>query len=424
MSEFAEQAVAGALLIDASCYEAIRTIVRPMDFCSAPCAAIMRAAGRLNEAGKTVDPVTIQQDAAEHGDQLDSKYLVQLMEITPTAANAAEYAKAVRDASTRRAVLAAAEQMADQARNKEVPVTALVANAIGDLQKIDTAGTKLLLSSEETANELLDYRDWVDEGKGTAVSTGFKKLDKLLGGGMIAEGLYILAARPGVGKTTIGMKIADYVAKSRGVLFVTLEMSRVQLMARRVADRTGAKISQILNGKLTNEQQTEVCQALSEIATTRLFVNFAPTATVSDVHLMARMVPELGLIVVDYLGLLAAENKKASIYEKVTENSNALKRLARSTGVPVLCLAQLNRESEGRKDHRPTMADLRDSGAIEQDADGIILLHRPALYWPRDKRPKANEAELMELDLAKNRHGPTGGINLDFYGCNGRIREG
>lgn len=423
MSEFAEQAVAGALLIDASCYEAIRAVIRPMDFCSAPCAAIMRAAARLSEAGKTVDPVTIQQDAAEHGDALDSKYLVQLMDVTPTAANAVEYARAVRDASTRRAVLAAAEQMADQARGKEIPVTALLANAIGNLQKIDTAGTKLLMSSEETANELLDYRDRVDEGKGAAVSTGFKKLDKLLGGGMIAEGLYILAARPGVGKTTIGMKIADYVAKSRGVLFVTLEMSRVQLMARRIADRTGGGISKILNGHLTEEQQVDTCKALSEIARTKLYVNFAPTATVSDVHLMARMVPDLGLIVVDYLGLLAAENKKASIYEKVTENSNALKRLARSTGVPVLCLAQLNRESEGRKDHRPTMADLRDSGAIEQDADGVILLHRPAMYWPRDKRPKASEAELMELDLAKNRHGPTGGINLDFYGCNGRIRE-
>lgn len=423
MSEFAEQAVAGALLIDASCYEAIRAVVRHTDFCSAPCAAIMRAAGRLSEAGKTVDPVTIQQDAAEHGDALDSKYLVQLMGITPTAKNAVEYARAVRDASTRRAVLAAAEQMADQARSKETPVTALVANAIGDLQKIDTAGTKMLVSSEDAANEFLDYRDRVDEGKGVVISTGLKKLDRLLGGGMIAEGLYIMAARPGVGKSTVGMHIADYVSKTKGVLFVTLEMSREQLMARRIADRTGIGITKILNGYLTSQEQTEVCQALSEIAGTKLFINHAPTATVSDISLMARSVPDLGMVVLDYLGLLSSENRKASIYERVTDNSNALKRLARSIAVPVLCLAQLNRESEARKDHRPTMADLRDSGAIEQDADGIILLHRPAMYWGREQRPKANEGELMEIDLAKNRHGPTGNINMTFYGCNGRLVE-
>lgn len=423
MSQFAEQAVAGALLIDASCFQDIRAVVRPTDFLSEPCGAIVRAAGRLSEAGRAIDPVTIQQDAAEHGDTLESQYLIQLMDVTPTAANAVEYARAVRDASIRRAVLAAAEQLADQARSQDIPVTALVANGMAELQSIDTAGTRLLMTSEDAANEFLDYRERVEQGRGVVLSTGLQKLDRILGGGMIAEGLYILAARPGVGKTTIGMHIADYVAKEKGVLFVTLEMSREQLMARRVADRTGIGIARILNGMLSETQQAEVCRALAEIAQTRLYINFAPSATVSDIHLMARTVPDLGFIAVDYLGLLSSDSKRASLYEKVTENSNALKRLARSTGVPVLCLAQLNRESETRKDHRPTMADLRDSGAIEQDADGVILLHRPAIYWPRGQRPKASEAELMELDLAKNRHGPTGGINLDFYGCNGRIRE-
>lgn len=423
MSQFAEQAVAGALLIDVSCYRDIRAIVRPSDFSSEPCAAIFRAVGRLVEGNKTIDPVTIQRDAAEHGDTLEDSYIMQLMEITPTAANAAEYAAAVRDASIRRAVLETAVLLAEQARDQENPVTALVSNGIGALQGIEVSGTQLLVSSEEASNEFLDYRDRLDEGKGVAVSTGIKKLDRLLGGGMIAEGLYILAARPGVGKSTVGMHIADYVAKTKGVLFVTLEMSREQLMARRIADRTGIAITKILNGYLNGQEQTEICQALSEIAGTRLYINYAPTATVADISLMARSVPDLGMVVLDYLGLLTSENRKASIYERVTDNSNALKRLARSIAVPVLCLAQLNRESEGRKDHRPTMADLRDSGAIEQDADGIILLHRPAAYWPRDKRPKATEAELMELDLAKNRHGPTGGINLDFYGCNGRLVE-
>lgn len=423
MSQYAEQAVAGALLIDAACYRGIRSIVRPSDFSSEPCAAIFRAVGRLVDANQAIDPVTIQRNAAEHGYELEDNYIMQLMELTPTAANAAEYAGAVRDAAIRRAVLGAAAQLAEQARNQEIPVTALVANGIGALQSIEVGGTKLLVSSEDASNEFLDYRDRVDEGKGVVISTGLKKLDRLLGGGMIAEGLYIMAARPGVGKSTVGMHIADYVSKTKGVLFVTLEMSREQLMARRVADRTGIGITKVLNGYLTGQEQTEVCQALSEIAGTKLFINHAPTATVSDISLMARSVPDLGMVVLDYLGLLTSENRKTSIYERVTDNSNALKRLARSLAVPVLCLAQLNRESEARKDHRPTMADLRDSGAIEQDADGIILLHRPAMYWARGQRPKANEGELMEIDLAKNRHGPTGNINMTFYGCNGRLVE-
>ena len=166
-----------------------------------------------------------------------------------------------------------------------------------------------------------------------------------------------------------------------------------------------------------------VGNALSELSETHLTMNAAPSAAVPDIAIMARSVENLGLVVVDYLGLLDSENRSASIYERVPANSNALKRLARSLGVPVLCLAQLNRASEQRADKRPTMADLRDSGAIEQDADGVLLLHRPAIYFPQEQKPKPWDGELLELDVAKNRHGPTGNINLTFYGRNGRVTE-
>lgn len=421
MSELAEQSVAGALLIDANCYPAVRAIVGPGDFSSAPCGAILRAVGRLTDAGNPVDPVTIQANAARFGDDLSNDYLMQLMDITPTTANVAEYARAVRDASVRRNVLTIAEKLADRARWRDTPIAQLIADGVGQLQQIVATGPKLTVSSEEMANEYLDRLDRLAEGSSPVVQTEIKPLDKLLGGGMVTEGLYILAARPGVGKTTLGMKIAENVAKRDTVLFVSLEMSREQLTSRRLAVRTGIWIPKILNGALKSEELTEVCGATSAMAESRLHINQAPSATVADIVLMARSLPGLRLIVVDYLGLIQSEGRTESIYERMTANSAALKLLARSTGTPVLCLAQLNREAEKRSDHRPQMSDLRDSGAIEQDADGIMMMHRPAKYWAPEKRPGPSDPELLEIELVKNRHGPTGRINLDFYGTNGRI---
>lgn len=421
MSNFAEQSVAGALLIDANCYSAVRAIVGPGDFSSAPCGAILRAVGRLIDAGEPVDPVTIQANAARYGEELTSKYLMELMDVTPTTANAVEYARAVRDASVRRSVLAIAEQLADRARGRETPIAQLIADGVGQLQQIVATGNKLTVSSEEMVNEYLDRLDRLAEGAAPVVQTEIKTLDKLLGGGFVTEGLYILAARPGVGKTTLGMKIAENVARREPTLFVSLEMSREQLTSRRLAVKTGIWIPKILNGTLKSEELTEVCGAAAETAESRLRINQAPSATPADIDLMARSMPGLRLIVVDYLGLIQSEGRTESIYERMTANSAALKRLARSTGAPVLCLAQLNRESERRTDHRPQMQDLRDSGAIEQDADGILMLHRPAKYWAPEKRPGPSEPELLEVEVVKNRHGPTGRINLDFYGTNGRI---
>ena len=421
--QFAEQAVAGAVLIDARCLPAVRPIVKASDFASFPCAAIFRAACRLADAGKVVDPVTIQASAAAHGDNLPADFLIQLAEITPTAANAEQYAQLVHDNSIRRAVAALGAHISDAAQDKARPIPDLLGEITAEMQRIETGATQSVVNSETAACEFLDYRDRLVETGGAAVSTGFRKLDMLLGGGMVKEGLYILAARPGVGKTTLGLKIADRVAAERPVLFVSLEMSREQLTARRVADRTGLPIGKVLLGHLSDDEETRICTALSQIAQTRLALNAAAGATVADIAAMARAVPDLGLVVIDYLGLIETADRRQGIYERITANSNALKRLARSLGVPILCLSQLNRASEQRQDKRPTMADLRDSGAIEQDADGVLLLHRPSVYFPASQRPSAAETELLELDVVKNRHGRTGNVNLDFYGINGRIAE-
>lgn len=422
MEQFSEQSLAGSLLIDARVLPHVRPLVRPTDFASASCEAIYRAACRLFDAGETVDPVTIQANSAEHGYRLDSKYLMQLMEITPTAANAEQYARLVHDDAIRRSIRDVALSLAEQTGDYSLSPEKLVGNALELFQNINRGNKKLLISSEDAAANFLNYRERLERGEIAVTSTGYPKLDKLLGGGMVQEGLYILAARPGVGKSTLGFKIADKVSRFKPVLFVSLEMSEEQLMSRRVTDRNGMAIGTVLHaGVITNDERDKITAATANAATTQLYINQEPGATMTDIALMARSIPNIGLIVVDYLGLIDSEERYQSIYERVTANSAKLKRLARSLGIPVLCLAQLNRESEKRKDKKPTMADLRDSGAIEQDADAVMLLHRPYVYYPQ--QVEKYSAEPLEIFLVKNRHGKTGNLTLNFYGRNGRICE-
>lgn len=423
-NQFAEQAVAGSLLLDARSIAVIRPVLKPGDFSSSPCAAIYRAVCRLTDAGAIVDPVTVLRDAAAHGDTLTAEYLMQLMENTPTAANAAEYARIVHDTAVRRSVRDAAQNLAERVLDDTISTAELLSGALEQVQNLSSGTTSSIISSEQAAEEFLDYRDQLECGETSAVvSTGFSCLDGWLGGGMIKSGLYILAARPGIGKTTLGLKIADRASSTMPVLFVSLEMDVPQLTARRLADRTGIRIGRVLtDSNLSEEEQAKIAAASANLATTKLFINRTPGASVEDVSLLARSIPDLGLIVIDYLGLLSGSSK-GSLYERVTANSNALKRLARSLQIPILCLAQLNRQSELRPDKSPSMADLRDSGAVEQDADAVMLLHRPAVYWREDERPKPWEAEPLEIRVAKNRHGQIGGITMDFFGTNGRVVE-
>ena len=422
MEQFSEQSLAGSLLIDARVLPHIRHLVQPTDFASASCEAIYRAACRLFDVGETVDPVTIQANSAEHGYKLDSKYLMQLMEITPTAANAEQYARLVHDDAIRRSVRDAALSLADQTGDCGLSPEKLVSGALEIFQSIERGSEKSLVSSEDAALNFMNYRERLEKGKTSLTRTGYSKLDKLLGGGFVQEGLYILAARPGVGKTTLGLKIAENVSRHKPVLFVSLEMSEEQLTARRVADRNGMAIGRVLFSETLSEaEQVSIAVAVSNMAQTKMEYNKKPGATVADISLLARQIPDIGLIVIDYLGLIGSEERHRSIYERVTANSAALKRLARSLGIPILCLAQLNRESEKRSDKRPTMADLRDSGSIEQDADAIMLLHRPLLYLPQQQ--SEYEAEPLEIHLVKNRHGKIGNLTMDFFGRNGRIRE-
>lgn len=419
---FSELAVAGALLIDGRSLAAVRPILRAGDFASADCAAVFRAACRLSDGGAALDPVTIQADARAHGDGLPTQFLANLMETTPTAANAAQYAELVRAASIRRAVRDTATALLERVEDDEVTTSSLLASAMEQLDNISAGVHGAVITPEEQALHFLEWREKVETGEVVpAVSSGYQKLDQVLGGGFVRGGLYILAARPGMGKTTLGLQIADRVSRSVRVLFISLEMDEQQLSSRRASNYTAMPAVKIMNSRYISEEERErVAAAATHIDSTGLYLNSPPSMSVDDIGVAARSIPKLGLLVIDYLGLVKSEGRSRSIYERTTETSNALKRLARSLGIPILCLAQLNRESEHRQDKTPSIADLRDSGAIEQDADGVMLIYRPAVQG--DNRNET-EAEVFEVNVAKNRHGKTGRVNLTYYPRNGRIRE-
>lgn len=418
----ASQSVAGSILIDAACLPAVRQQVRADDFETAADREIFESACRLADAGRPVDVVTILQDARRHGADLSEEYAAELMKVTPTAANATNYAAAVHTEAVRRRLSDIGVRLMDACEDQANTPAGIITEAMSALETADTAPQIGMRTSSDALSAFLDYRAQLESGQTVTVSTGYLGLDKLLGGGMLNQGLYILAARPGCGKTTLGLKIAEYAAKSGACLFFSLEMSAEQITARRIAAESGLSIGRLMVGRnLSDDEQAKIANAASSLSTHDFRLNRAPGASVSDIAQAAHLTKGLRLIVVDYLGLVRSDERGLSIYERVTKNSATLKALARSLNVPILCLCQLNRASEQRTDKQPSMADLRDSGAIEQDADAVVLLHRPAER--EAKQPLPWEAQPLTAIVAKNRHGNTGRLDFDFWGSSGIIKE-
>ena len=409
----AEQSVIGSLLISPECLREVQRELRPNHFRLDSDRAIYTAILALQREGAEIDPVTILHKAEGMGTPVGRDYLLQLMEITPTAANVKAYVDIVRAEALRDGVEEIAQNMLDAAQSGQDPAETAVeaGKALADLSTQGSSGR--LISTPEAITAFYDHREAVDSGTAAGfVRTQYQDLDHLLGGGMLVEGMYILAARPGMGKTTMAINIADRVARTDPVLFVTLEMSDVQLVAKRLSRDTGIPTNRLLMGRLTEGEEGKVAQAATKLSSLPMSINRAPAATVADVGILARSVPGLRLIVVDHIGLIRPA-RRAPRYEYMTEISGDLKALARTLKVPILVLCQLNRESQTRQDHRPQLSDLRDTGAIEQDADGVIFLHREDYY--ADKSTLDYDApSMMEVIVEKNRHGSTGVCRMAF----------
>jgi len=416
----AELAVIGSMLIDEDCAAAMLDKLRVEDFGSSYAKEVFAIIARLSEEGKPIDAVLV----AEQSDDAKSmgEYLVRAMEVTTTAANADEYAAIVKRNARVRRVNAIGDNLA-------VAGVDFKADAVNGLEALEN------VIEDAADNELTGAEEWADAFKteeekiiadpeAAFCSTGMSDLDHLLGGGMFNGGLYVLGARPGMGKTTVALNIAEMVAK-RGcpVLYISLEMNARQIMCKRLAAEQNIPYRGLMSGRLSWDEQIEMEEGLQALKGRPFHVNKRFGLTVSDIAAMARRVRGCKLVVVDYFGLISVEGDGKGRYEDYTAISGRLKQIACQLNLPILCLAQLNRENEKRggddsKKKRPKLSDLRDTGAIEQDADGVIFLHREGYY--QDEKP---ESESIEVILAKNRHGETGTLSMYWQGAFGRVSQ-
>ena len=416
MSNFAsveaEQAVLGSLLIDSRCARSVAAILRETDFSVALNQELFRVICTMDRDGQPIDGLTVCQ-AAINERLADEKtlrsYLAQLMEITPTAANVAEYAEIVAKTARRRELKTALEDGL-AALNEQEPEDTVLAQLDAAMTASAQRTESELLAPKEQVDSFLSYRERIDEGAAPYVRTGIKAL----GGGMVQGGLYILAGRPGMGKSALGIAIAEHVARTTGkVDYFSLEMSREQIMARRLSSIAKVDSKLVLMETMTAGEYKRVIDATRTAAATPFYCTDGRAQTVQRITSIARAGRDVKLVVVDHFSLILRPGKRQDADES-REIAHALKRLAQSLNQPVLCLAQLNRQNEQRSDKRPTLADLRATGAMEEDADGVVFIHRPD-YYRADYIRETAAPERTEIILSKNRHGNTGKINLSFW---------
>lgn len=414
----AATSILGSILIDASCLSSVRDEITPEMFPLPAQAAIYTAACALQDEGQPVDPVTIGARVKETGGEWSNAYAMQLMEVTPTSANVLEYCRLLRREAMSRTLEENARRASEELTAGQDPfaVAQELTAAIEDVSRMEN--TSGVVTGSDAMVELFDAMTAAEEAA-PYLRTGYHALDRILGGGLINGCLYILAARPGQGKTTLGAAIAEHIAaEGKTVLFVSLEMTRQQLAARRVAAYVGTvTATQVLTGDCHGEDLDKVTAAITTLSKRKILFNRRGRVNVREIQFLAQK-NKVDLVVIDYLGLIQHGDGK-SLYEKVTETSNRLKQMTILLNLPVLCLAQLNREVEGRGNKPPRLSDLRDSGAIEQDADAVLFLHRL-------DDPDREETSLTPLDLIveKNRYGPRGTVALGWSLNNGRIVEG
>lgn len=399
----AEIFLAGSILIDSKAIGLVCGQVEEDDFSDPLCAAVFRAAAVLKASGLVIDPLTIRESARQNGVDLPTEWLKQVMEITPTAANAPVYAAQTREAARLRRVKSLAASVAENSTDTADELLAGLQTGIERIRK--DSGLRNLQAPEDRVKALFDRV--VQSGKDQFVPSGFETLDRILGGGFLNGGLYIVGARPAVGKTTFAINIADKICGN--VLFCSLEMSSEAITAKQFSRRIGIPASQILSGIGEDDLWQKLAAASGDLVQSGVYINSRFDMTPGQIQLLAQEVPDIKAVIIDYLGLILPTDRCSSTYERISSVSRELKRIALSLNVPVVCLAQLSRGVENREDKRPRLSDLRDSGAIEQDADAVMFLYRDDYY---NSENTDGGPSVVELSIAKNRHGACGKVDL------------
>ncbi len=418
----AEQSVLGSMLIDSRCVNDVIGMVRPDDFYLQTNRDIYETIYEMFSYSQVIDPVTVLDKMRERGvydEQNSTKYIMQLMEITPTAANVKQYAQIVRDKSLLRKLTDAASNILDTVYDGAGSAQDMLEAAEKQIYALRRGNTNESL--EHVGTILLKVFDRLTElsesgSEISGISTGLRDLDKFISG-LNKTDLMLLAARPGMGKTSMALNIALNVAKKypkKTVAFFSLEMSKQQLVTRLLANESFVDNKKLTTGQLTVDEWGKIGIASSALSQTDLRVDDNPSVTVAEMNAICRRIDDLALVVIDYLQLMTSSGSKNTYggenrQQVVSDISRSLKIMAKELNVPVLCLSQLSRANESRQDKRPMLSDLRESGAIEQDADEVLFLYREDYY--NKETEKQNVAECI---VAKNRHGETGTVELQW----------
>lgn len=418
----AEKSLLGAVLIDDNVLADVSDKLKAADFYDKSHETIYASMMRLYEKHKPVDLLTLSDDL-QTKDQLDtvggSSYLTELTNYVPTAAHATAYADLVRGKAVRRRLIKASAELAELGYDEDKSIEELLGQAEADLFSVSDESLKQdLVSLESILAESFDRIEELHRNKGSlrGVATGYKDLDSKTAG-LQKSDLLILAARPAMGKSTFVSNVAYNVAsqQKKAVLFFSLEMSKDQLVDRMLADVSGVDAFGIRTGNLSEDDFGKLSDAMGEMAEAPIFIDDTPGLSVLEMRTKARREAHnqpLGLIVVDYLQLMqgSGRNNSDNRVQEVSEISRGLKLIARELDVPVIALSQLSRSVESRHPQIPQLADLRESGSIEQDADLVMFLYREDYY-----NPDTDNQHIADLIIAKHRNGPTGKIQFYFH---------
>jgi replicative DNA helicase len=417
----AEKSLLGAVLIDEETLSDISEHVTIKDFYEKRHALIYDGMMRLYEKHSPVDLLTLT-DELKRKKELDtvggSAYLTELTNYVPTSAHAEAYAELVAQKAVRRRLIKASGEISELGYNEDTTTQELLEKAEAELFSVSDQSLKQdIVSIESILTESFDRMEELHRNKGAlrGVRTGYHDLDNMTAG-LQRSDLIVLAARPAMGKTTLVTNLAYNVATiaKQPVLFFSLEMSKEQLVDRMLADASGVDAWNIRTGNLSDDDFSKLSEAMGELAEAQIFIDDTPGLSVLEMRTKARRANHeqpLGLVIIDYLQLMQGSGRdNGNRVQEVGEISRGLKLIARELNVPVIALSQLSRSVESRSPQIPQLADLRESGSIEQDADIVMFIYREAYYNPETEREN-----ITDLIIAKHRNGPTGKVELYFH---------
>lgn len=419
----AEQSVIGAMILDRGASDKAMEVLTAEDFYIRQNALIFSALYDMTNTGETIDPVTLIEKLKKRGEYDDAggrEYIVGVMEFVPTTANISRYIDIVKDKAVLRKLIKASGEISDLCYEGAEETNIIIDSAEQKIYNIsNNRETTDLFDVKRVITSNIEQMEKIASGISPVdgVTTGFKVLDRALtgveGAGLNRTDLILLAARPGMGKTSLALNIASAagIASGKDIVIFSLEMSKEQLVSRLLAAEGLVDSRKFKSGDLSEDEWSRVIAAAGRLSNTKIYIDENPAITVAEMKAKCRRQKNLGLIVIDYLQLMQSPSRSDNRTQEVAAISRALKIMAKELRVPVLCLSQLSRAPEGRSNKRPMLSDLRESGAIEQDADIVMFLYSDD-YYSDDKK----EEYLVELLIAKNRHGALGKVDLYWRG--------